>query len=142
MQRLRIQNIFNKETKFFDKSNFDIRETDKSISGKVSVSSKKGDVWVSKSIPFVVFKSKVDEDTQRTILLSKGQSFEADFGLIVDSFEADGKEIIYIKLVINKAVFVDGNNQLSPEDRSNHSKSFAKVEEAFSDDIIDDDIPF
>ena len=142
MQRLRIQNIFNKETKFFDKSNFDIRETDKSISGKVSVSSKKGDVWVSKSIPFVVFKSKVDEDTQRTILLSKGQSFEADFGLIVDSFEADGKEIIYIKLVINKAVSINGNNQSSPEDRSSHDKSFAKVEEAFSDDIIDDDIPF
>jgi len=142
MQKLRIQNIFNKETKSFDKSNFDIRETDKSISGKVSVSSKKGDVWVSKSIPFVVFKSKVDENTQKTILLSKGQFFEADFGLIVDSFEADGKEIIYIKLVINKAVSVDGNNQLSPEDRSNHNKSFAKVEEAFSDDIIDDDIPF
>tara|TARA_R110000824_G_scaffold158255_1_gene332008 strand:- start:431 stop:859 length:429 start_codon:yes stop_codon:yes gene_type:complete len=142
MQRLRIQNIFNKETKSFDKSNFDIRETDKSISGKVSVSSKKGDVWVSKSIPFVVFKSKVDEDTQRTILLSKGQSFEADFGLIVDSFEADGKEIIYIKLVINKAVSINGNNQSSPEDRSSHDKSFAKVEEAFSDDIIDDDIPF
>lgn len=142
MQRLRIQNIFNKETKSFDKSNFDIRETDKSISGKVSVSSKKGDVWISKALPFVVFKSKVDEDTQRTILLSKGQSFEADFGLIVDSFEADGKEIIYIKLVINKAVLVDGNNQLSPEDRSNHNKSFAKVEESFSDEIDDFNFPF
>ena len=142
MQRLRIQNIFNKETKSFDKSNFDIRETDKSISGKVSVSSKKGDVWLSKALPFVVFKSKVDEDTQRAILLSKGQSFEADFGLIVDSFEADGKEIIYIKLVINKAVSVDGNNQSSPENRSSHDKGFAKAEEAFSDDIIDDDIPF
>ena len=142
MQRLRIQNIYNKESKSFDKSNFDIRETDKSISGKVSVSSKKGDVWISKSLPFVVFKSKVDEDTQRAILLSKGQSFEADFGLIVDNFEADGKEIIYIKLVINKAVFVDGNNQSSPENRSSHDKGFAKVEEAFSDDIIDDDIPF
>jgi hypothetical protein len=142
MQRLRIQNIFNKETKSFDKSNFDIRETDKSISGKVSVSSKKGDVWVSKSIPFVVFKSKVDEDTQRTILLSKGQSFEADFGLIVDSFEADGKEIIYIKLVINKAVSINGNNQSSPEDRSSHDKSFAKVEEAFSDEMDDFNIPF
>ena len=142
MQRLRIQNIFNKETKSFDKSNFDIRETDKSISGKVSVSSKKGDVWLSKALPFVVFKSKVDEDTQRAILLSKGQSFEADFGLIVDNFEADGKEIIYIKLVINKAVSVDGNNQSSPENRSSHDKGFAKAEEAFSDDIIDDDIPF
>ena len=142
MQRLRIQNIYNKESKSFDKSNFDIRETDKSISGKVSVSSKKGDVWLSKSLPFVVFKSKVDEDTQRAILLSKGQSFEADFGLIVDNFEADGKEITYIKLVINKAVSVDGNNQSSPEDRSNHNKNFAKVEEAFSDDVIDDDIPF
>jgi len=116
MQKLRLQSVWNKETNSFDRTKFELRESDKVISGKVSVSSKKGDKWISKPLPFTAFKSQIDEETQRTLLHSGGQLFEAEFGLMVDSFEADGKEVKYIKLIINKAVALEAN---LPEDLDN-----------------------
>jgi len=106
MQKLKLQNVYNKQTKSFDKNVFEIRETDGTISGKVSISGKKGDKWISKPMPFTVFKSKVDADTIDTILHSKGQVFEAECNIVVDSFtdKETNKEVTYLKLIINKAV--------------------------------------
>jgi len=104
MQKLKLQNTWNKETKSFDKDKFEVRETDGTISGKVCISSKKGDKWINKPIPFTAFKSKIDEETGLTLLHSAGKSFEAEFNLAVDSFvDKEGKEVIYFKLIINRA---------------------------------------
>jgi hypothetical protein len=107
MQKLRLQNVWSKETNSFDKANFELRESEKTISGKVSISSKKNDKWLSKPLPFVAFKSQIDQATTRALLHSKGKSFEAEFGIIVDSFtdQETGKDIVYFKLVINSAMF-------------------------------------
>jgi len=105
MQKLKLQNTWNKETKSFDRDQFELRETDGTISGKVQISSKKGDKWLSKPFPFTAFKSKIDSETTDALLNSGGKSFEAEFNIAVDSFvdKDTGKEVIYFKLIINKA---------------------------------------
>jgi hypothetical protein len=138
MQKLKLQNSWNDQSKSFDKDKFEIRETDGTISGKVSISSKKGDKWISKPMPFTAFKSKIDEETKATLLQSSNSPFQADFNVAVDSFadKVSGKEISYFKIIINQArgegMFrhsVDKGNGYAPQ--SNH------VEEE-----NDDEIPF
>ena len=105
MQKLKLHNSWDDQSKSFDKDKFEIRETDGTISGKVSISSKKGDKWISKPMPFIAFKSKIDEETKATLLQSDNQPFQADFNLAVDSFadKVSGKEISYFKIIINQA---------------------------------------
>ena len=132
MQKLRIANVYNKENNQYEKSNFEIRESEKTISGKVNISTKKDNKYISKTLPFVAFKSQIDRDTERAILDSRGQLFEAEINLIADNFEdQSGKTINYIKVVINKARFeaVDKHNE-------------AKANGYQSENLLDDDIPF
>jgi hypothetical protein len=132
MQKLRIANVYNKESNQYEKSTFDIRESEKIISGKINISTKKNDIYISKTLPFVAFKSQIDRDTERAILDSKGQLFEAEINLIADNFQdQSGKTINYIKVVINQAKFeaVDKHNE-------------AKANGYQSEDELPDEIPF
>ena len=133
MQKLRIANVYNKESNQYEKSTFDIRESEKKIEGKVSISTKKDNKYISKTLPFITFKSKVDRETERAILDSRGQLFEAEIGLMVDNLQdkKTGNTINYIKVVINQARFeaVDKHNQ-------------AKANGYQSENLLDDDIPF
>ena len=133
MQKLKLQNIWNNESKFFDRDKLEIRETDGAISGKVSISSKKGDKWLSKPMPFTAFKSKISNDTINALLHSGGQAFEADFNIVVDSFtdKESGKEVSYFKLIINEA---------KGEGISKHSKD--KGNAYVADELEDDSCPF
>ena len=105
MQKLKLQNKYNKDTKSFDKGVFELRETDGTISGKVQISSKKGDKWLNKAMPFTAFKSKIDDETTNVLLNSNGESFEANINLVVDSFteKETNKEIVFFKVIINEA---------------------------------------
>lgn len=132
MQKLRISNTYNKENNQYEKGTFEVRENEKSITGKVSVSSKKDDKYISKTLPFIAFKSTIDTETERAILDSRGQLFDAEIGLMVDNFQDQtGKTITYIKVVINKAKFeaIDKHNQ-------------AKANGYQPEDMLDDDIVF
>jgi hypothetical protein len=114
MQKLRISNTYNKENNQYEKGTFEIRESEKSISGKVNISTKKDDKYISKTLPFIAFKSKIDRETERAILDSRGELFDAEIGLMVDNFQDQtGKTITYVKVVINQARFeaVDKHNQ-------------------------------
>ena len=133
MQKLRITNTYNKENNQYEKGTFDIRESEKKIEGKVSISSKKDDKYISKTLPFIAFKSKIDRETERAILDSRGQLFEAEIGLMVDNLQDQKtkKTITYVKVVINQAKFeaIDKHNQ-------------AKANGYQPEDMLDDDIPF
>ena len=132
MQKLRISNTYNKENNQYEKGSFEVRENEKSITGKVSISSKKDDKYISKTLPFIAFKSIIDRETERAILNSRGQLFDAEIGLMVDNFQDQtGKIITYAKVVINKAKFeaVDKHNQ-------------AKANGYQPEDLLDDKIPF
>jgi hypothetical protein len=132
MQKLRITNTYNKENNQYEKGTFDIRESEKSITGKVNISTKKDDKYISKTLPFIAFKSKIDRETERAILDSRGQLFDAEIGLMVDNFQDQtGKTITYVKVVINQARFeaVDKHNQ-------------AKANGYQSEDLLDDEVPF
>lgn len=132
MQKLRLQNVWNNDTNSYDKNNFELRESEKTISGKVSITSKKDDGYISKPLPFIAFKSKIDNDTLNALLNSRGESFEAEFNIAVDSFKDNqGKEVKYHKLVINKAVFggisqyeKDKANGYQPEEDDSDSIPF------------------
>ena len=132
MQKLRILNTYNKENNQYEKGTFEVRENEKSITGKVNISSKKDNKYILKTLPFVAFKSKIDRETERAILDSRGQLFDAEIGLMVDNFQDQtGKTITYAKVVINKAKFeaVDKHNQ-------------AKANGYQPEDLLDDKIPF
>ncbi len=132
MQKLRIANVYNKESNQYEKNTFEIRESLKIISGKVNISTKKNDKYISKTLPFVAFKSQIDRETERAILDSKGQLFEAEINLIADNFQdQNGKTINYIKVAINQAKFeaVDKHNE-------------AKANGYQPENLLDDDIPF
>tara|TARA_R110000868_G_C10972986_1_gene771113 strand:+ start:11281 stop:11688 length:408 start_codon:yes stop_codon:yes gene_type:complete len=134
MQKVRLQNFYNKDTNSFDKNNFELRESDKSITGKLSISSKKDDKWHSKAIPFIAYKSQIDNETTMALLHSKGQLFEAEINLSVDIFRPEGepKYIIFFKAIVNKAKF-EG-------EISKHSKAkgdaYVKEEEFLDDEIV------
>lgn len=131
MQKLKLQNSWNKDTKSFDKEKFELKETEGTISGKVSISSKKNDEWINKVIPFVIFKSRADDLTIRSVMQSGGKTFEADCNIAVDSFiDQSGKEIKYFKLIINQA-------KLEGIDAHSQAKG-----NAFQAEIEDDEIPF
>ena len=87
---------------------------------------------------FVAFKSKIDAETTNALLNSGGRVFEADIGLMVDSFEdkETGKEISYFKLVINEA----RGDVAKPVDAHNSAKGNGYVSEF--EDSDDDSIPF
>jgi hypothetical protein len=133
MQKLRISNTYNKENNQYEKGTFEVRENEKSITGKVNISSKKDNKYILKTLPFVAFKSKIDRETERAILDSRGQLFDAEIGLMVDNFQDQtGKTITYAKVVINKAKFeaIDKHNQAK-------ANGYQPEEE-----LLDDDIPF
>ena len=88
-------------------------------------------------MPFTAFKSKIDVDTVEAILYSKGQPFEADCNIVVDSFmdKETNKEVVYFKLIINEA----RGGAAKPVDA--HSQAKGNGFQPQSDDI-DDEIPF
>lgn len=137
MQKLKLQNAWNREAKSFDKNQFELRETEGTISGKVLISTKKGEKWLSKPLPFTAFKSKIDVDTMDAILYSKGQVFEADCNIVVDSFidKETNKEVTYLKLIINEA----RGGMAKPVDA--HSQAKGNGFQPQPDDI-DDEIMF
>ena len=128
MQKLRLQNTYNKDTNSFDRNNFELRESDKTLSGKVSISSKKDDKYISKTMPFVAFKSQISPETEHALRNSKGKTFEANFNLMVDKFEIDGKETKFFKIIINEAKFQEVDSQ---DSSVNYSKP-----------PLDEEIPF
>jgi hypothetical protein len=130
MQKLKLQNSWDDQSKSFDKDKFEIRETDGTISGKVSISSKKGDKWISKPMPFTAFKSKIDEETKATLLQSGNLPFQADFNIAVDSFadKVSRKEISYFKIIINHARG-EGISQHSVDKGNGYAQESNHVEE-------------
>lgn len=134
MQKLKLQNIWSNESKSYDKDKFELRETDGTISGKVSISSKKGDKWISKPMPFTAFKSKIDAETTAALLHSGSQPFQASFNIVVDSFadKETGKDISYFKMIINEA---------RGEGISQHAQDKSNGYAPQSNDT-DDDIPY
>lgn len=137
MQRLRLQNTYNNETKSFDKNNFELRENEKTIRGKVTISNKDNDRWLSKAISFVAFKSQIDLETATAIRDSRGNSFDADYklnvGIIKDRdnkpiLDKNGKEQFYFYLVINQAKIII-------KDVDKHSQEKANG-------YVDEEIPF
>lgn len=142
MQKLRLQNIWNDMLKSFDKQNVDLRESDKVFMGKVQISSKEGDDYVSLPMKFIAFKSKIDQETEFALRESKGSIFEADFGISVKLLkdkngnkilDKDGKEIKYYQMIINKARF-----EKKGYDEHNQAKANAYQPQ----DDLDDEIPF
>lgn len=132
MQKLKLQNKWNEAKKCFEKDVFELKETDKSITGKIQISSKQKDKWINKAMPFIVFKSRADESTQNAV--KSGKFFEADFVLGVNEFtNQKGETITYLQMIINFAKICDD---------SGRGNVIEAKGEALEDEIFDDEIPF
>jgi len=131
MQKLKLQNIWDDQTKSFLKDQFHLRESDKVISGRVALSSKKEDKWVSKDMPFVAFKSQITDSTRIALTQSNGKLFDAEFTIMVDEFtDKEGQVRKYFKVNILNASLLDAPTQ-------------SNSQPAVSEEIVDDEIiPF
>lgn len=141
MQKIRTKQKWDSSSKRFENNNSYIRETDKIITGLASINSKDNDKWISKDLPFIAFKSKIDIETQKAILDSRGNIFEADFNLACytkrnkegqELKNEKGYEITDFRIIINQARFeaIDKHNQAK-------ANGYQPQEE-----LLDDDIPF
>jgi len=131
MQKVRIQNVWDNDSRTFDKNNFELREGEKIITGKISISSKVDGKYISKPISFIAFKGSIDNATTDALLNSKGQLFDANLNLAVGKFTNDeGKDIVFHKVIINQASF-DGVSQ-HQKDKTN----------GYQTDEISNEIPF
>ena len=127
MQKIRIRQTWDNQSKKFIDS-YEVQDREKIITGKVDISTKKDDKYISKTLPFIAFKSKIDQETINCLLTSKNKLFDADFNIMVDSFiNEDGEEKKYLKLVINKAILNSDNNNSNTQNQ---------------EQIVDDEIPF
>lgn len=145
MQKVKLQNKWDNETKSFDKSAFELKETDKTISGKISISAKENDKWISKPISFIAFKSKIDAETENAIKFSNGQSFEVELNLSVGSFkDNNGKETVYHKAIINKArqIAANGHQQDKQNGYQRDNVGLAPQKGGYEEEADDQFIPF
>jgi len=127
MQKIRIRQTWDNQSKKFIDS-YEVQDREKIITGKVDISSKKDDKYISKTLPFIAFKSKIDQETINCLLTSNNKLFDADFNIMVDSFaDENGEEKKYLKLVINKAILNSDNNNSNTINQ---------------EQIVDDEIPF
>ena len=131
MQKLKLQNIWDDQTKSFLKDQFHLRESDKVISGRVALSSKKEDKWVSKDMPFVAFKSQITDSTRIALTQSNGKLFDAEFTIMVDEFaDKEGQVKKYFKVNILNASLLDAPSQSNTQPATSE------------EEIIDDEINF
>lgn len=132
MQKLRIQNKYDKDAKKFT-NELELKDSDKIISGKLKISSKQKDKWINKVVPFIAFKSQLSQSEINTI---KSGEFEAEFGLGVNEFEADGKTITYLQVIINKVANkgIDAHNEAKGNGY--------QPQDSFSSNNEEDSIPF
>lgn len=127
MQKIRIKRIWDNQSKKFIDS-YEVQDREKIITGKVDISTKKDDKYISKTLPFIAFKSKIDQETINCLLTSNNKLFDAEFNIMVDSFaDENGEEKKYLKLVINKAILNSDNNNSNTINQ---------------EQIVDDEIPF
>lgn len=127
MQKIRIKRIWDNQSKKFIDS-YEVQDREKIITGKVDISTKKDDKYISKTLPFIAFKSKIDQGTINCLLTSNNKLFDAEFNIMVDSFaDENGEEKKYLKLVINKAILNSDNNNSNTINQ---------------EQIVDDEIPF
>jgi hypothetical protein len=112
MQKLKLQNIWDNQTKSFLKDQFHLRESDKVISGRVALSNKKDDQWISKDMPFIAFKSQITDSTRIALTQSNGKLFDAEFTIIVDEFtDKEGQVKKYFKVNILNASLLNAPTQ-------------------------------
>lgn len=133
MQKLKLQNKWNDKTKSYDKNSFELNDRDSVITGKVSISSKQKDKFVNKPMPFILFKSKTDAQTQAAV--KSGLPFQADFTLGVNEFtDKEGKTVTYHQLIINEA-------RLEKADSHNSTKQNGYQPQQ-EEEEFDSEIPF
>ncbi len=127
--KIRISNKWNKQSNSYEKSAYEIRETEKTVSGRLTLSAKKKlesgeEKWVSAHMAFIAFKSKIDSQTLSSLVHHGGKFLEVEGNLSVD-LANDGKG--YFRFIINSARSCEEKKPV---------QSFHEVENS------DDEIPF
>ncbi len=95
--KYRITKIF-ENNKLTDKYN--LKENEKTFTGRIQISKKIEEKWVNKAIPFIFFNNS-DLNTANFFKNYDGSSFQMDFDLTIDKMP--NSEVAYIKIIIKKA---------------------------------------
>jgi len=99
---IRISNLWDNGSRTFKRYVYDIRESEKTISGRFSGSAKsqKDGKWKSVTMSFVCFKKDTDEVTQNALTSHNGDLIEISGDL---SVEIGSDEKAYFKFIIKEA---------------------------------------
>lgn len=128
--KVKIQGKWQEDTKSFSKTEFQIKETDKSIRGRFVKNRKDNeDKWIAGTMTFVVFKSKVNQSTINAIINHGGNFLEIKGDLMPEKGK-DGK--VYWCFIIEEASHAIQANK--------HTESKQNGYQPSQDD--DDYIPF
>lgn len=108
----KIQNKFDKNTNNYDRNSYEITETDKTFRGRISLSKKEGETWISSSIAFVVFKNGVDAKTLKILSDYRGEdlNFICEPMLGVNAKEGKGFVQLNVKSITLYQKEVDRHN--------------------------------
>jgi hypothetical protein len=78
---------------------FNLKEFNKTFTGRIQISSKINDKWKDKTMSFVFFKNS-DLNTVNFFKNYDGSSFQMDFDLTLDKMP--NSEELYIKIIVKK----------------------------------------
>lgn len=86
---------------------YNLKEHDKTFTGRIQISKKIDEKWQNKSMSFVFFKNS-DLDTTNFFKNYKGLSFDMDFDLTLD--KVPNSEETYIKIIVKKTIVNQDNS--------------------------------
>jgi hypothetical protein len=86
---------------------YNLKEHDKTFTGRIQISKKIDEKWQNKSMSFVFFKNS-DQDTANFLKNYKGLSFDMDCDLTLD--KVPNSEETYIKIIVKKIIVNQDNS--------------------------------
>ena len=98
MTTIKIQNNFDKETKKPIKDSYNLRESEKTFSGRIELSKKKDGEWINTSMSFVAFKSQLDLTSENFLRNHSGKILKAEIDLDVDKYN----DRVFPKVILRK----------------------------------------
>jgi hypothetical protein len=86
---------------------YNLKEHDKTFTGRIQISKKIDEKWQNKSMSFVFFKNS-DQDTANFLKNYNGLSFGMDCDLTLD--KVPNSEETYIKIIVKKIIVNQDNS--------------------------------
>ena len=130
----KIQNKYDRETSSYVQGQYEVRNTDKAIFGRLALSkADKSNKWHNLSLSFVAFKNDIDEQTISILLNYSGENLKILGEPEIAVNDKDGK--VYNQLKIKEVRVYEKQASRHSQDKGNGYVPQSSAEEEVLDDI-------